>query len=161
MEGSKVRYVGEDAMIGAGALGKVLSAAGSSGQHVRWEEGIRRGQIDLVATYDLVPAEAARQGTMSVQAQFDDSLDMPMLSTLAVRDTYDEYGEDGLLNVLGDTGHLSTLAEYAEQAITMMSSHIRGDVTFQTILAQLDEPEAQSLVSRVAVNLLTATVEES
>lgn len=160
MEGSKVRYVGEDAMIGAGTLGKVLAAAGTYSQHVKWEEGIRRGQIDLVATLDLVPAGVTQADPMSVQAQFEDSLDMPSLTTVAVRDTYDEYGEDGLLNAIGAAGHLATLAEYADEAIGSMATHIRSDPTFAMIISQLDEPEAQSLISRVAVSLLTATVEE-
>lgn len=160
MEGTRARYVGEDAMIGAGTLGKVLAVAGQRSYHVQWTEGYRSGNVDIVSVDDLVPAMASQQDPMSVQAQFDASFEMPTLTTIAVRDTYDDYGEDGLLNALGEHGHLATLAEYAQGAIDTLAGHLRTDATFSTILAQLDQPEADSLVQRVAVSLLVAQTEE-
>lgn len=157
VEGQKVQYVGEDTMVGIGTLGKVLAANGTS-QHVQWLGGLREGQIDLVAEYDLVPFQTG--DPMSVSAQFDASLDVPM-STLGVREVYDDSGEDGLINALGEAGHLATLSGYATEAVGQLATLLRHDPAFGPVLAQLDENEAESLVQRVTASLLAvATTEE-
>jgi len=156
MEGQKVRYVGEDVTVGVGTVGRVVAAAGS-GQHVQWMEGARQGSIDLVAVDDLVPyvanSEIYREAT--VANDFDDALGVPSMVSFSVRETYDTYGEDGLLNALDEHGHLATLAEYATDAIGKIASGLRSDPAFSSVLSQLDDSEAESLLVRVAINLLS------
>lgn len=153
-EGQRVAYVGEDTMVGVGALGKVLASAGSS-QHVQWLEGDRAGQVDLVPNEDLVDHRTAKQAAgTSVAAEFEDALDVPAILSVAVRETYDNYGEEGLLNALDEAGHLATLSEYAGEAISHVAGRLRQDPDFSAVLGQLDEFEAESLLIRVAVNLL-------
>lgn len=159
-EGQKVAYVGDDVMVGVGTLGKVLASAGSA-QHVQWLDGARTGQVDLIPADDLVPYRMAqRNEDGSVAAQFEATLDMPSMVTVSVRDTYDTYGEEGLLNALDDAGHLATLSEYANDAISTVAGRLRQDPTFALVLGQLDEFEAESLLVRVAVGLLAPATEE-
>lgn len=162
MEGTKVAYVGDDVTVGVGAVGKVLASAGSA-QHVQWLDGARAGQIDLIPVDDLVPHRATatqRIEDTSVTAQFESTLDVPALMTVAVRDTYDTYGEEGLLNALDEAGHLASLSEYATDAIATVAGRLRTDPTFALVLGQLDEFEAESLLVRVAVGLLAPTEPE-
>ncbi len=158
-EGSKVVYIGEDTMVGINTIGKVLASAGSS-QHVQWVEGLRAGQIDLVPNEDVLPLRVAHEEGISANRQFEDSLDTPSMMTVAVRDTYDDFGEDGLLNALSDSGHLATLTEYAGEAIGLVASRLRQDPSFSLVLDELDDHEAESLLVRVSVSLLQGEGED-
>ena len=153
-EGGLVAYCGDDQMIGVGTLGRVLSSAGSY-QHVMWTQGSRKDEVDLVPTEDIVPAQKqAPRVAASVADQFSDSISDPGMVAIAVRETYEEHGEEGLVAALAEAGHLATYTGYAHEAIATVAARLREDPTFAHVLAQLDDFEAQSLLSRVAVSLL-------
>lgn len=159
IEGSKVAYVGDDVTVGVGCIGRVLASAGTS-QHVQWLDGLRVGQVDLVPNEDLVDHRPAMQATASVAEQFEATLDVPSMVSVAVRETYDTYGEDGLINALDEAGHLATLSSYATDAIATVAGRLRQDPAFASVLGQLDDDEAESLLVRVAVNLLHGDEED-
>lgn len=172
-EGQRVAYAGEDSLrIGLGSRGKILSSGGSSA-HVMWYEGTSAGQVSLVDMDDLVPDRQGRYKTSSLDPhgdsmadQFDNSLSEPInahqagMEVLAVRETYDSYGEDGLLNALAEAGHIAPLTHYAEEALAYVATCLRHDPGLGEVLAQLDEGEKESLLVRVASGLLSGAIEE-
>lgn len=155
VEGMRVAYAGDsDPFQDVGALGKVLSLSGGCA-HVLWESGPKANSIDLIDLNDLVEhGRASRMAAAAAQTfsdnAFADTLDMPAIPTLQVRATYDEEGEEGLLTALSEAGRLAVLAEYAEEAISLVAARIRQDPEFSGVLAQLDPDEANGVVSRVA-----------
>lgn len=153
VEGAKVTYAGDtDPYNEVGSNGRVVALSGTAA-HVRWLDGPKTGSIDLVEQFELV--EARGNSTQTVAASFDAALDMPDSAVVAVRDTYDELGEEGLLNALNEAGHLATLSGYVEEAVSTLSARVREDISLGTVLAQLESDEADSLVGRVASVLLT------
>lgn len=164
-EGSKVNYVGDNTFIGVGSLGTVLASGGPSSCHVQWREGSREGQVDLIPHEDLVVVRSGSYGLAgallgSADEDFEATLDVPSLVSLSVRETYDTGGEDGLIDALDEAGHLSSLSAYASDAIATVAGRIRQDPAFSSVLAQLDEDEAEALLSRVAVDLIRGGEEE-
>lgn len=153
-EGSKVVYVGDDPMVGVGTLGFVLSHAGANSNHVKWMGGIREGSIDLIPVEELISYREGQQVVGSAR-HLEETLDYQQgLVTVAVRDTYDDLGEDGLITALDEAGHLATLSSYASRAIANLSRDIRQDPALGAVLGQLDDEEADSLIVRVASQLL-------
>lgn len=166
VESTLVAYAGDDPFQDVGSLGKVVALSGS-GAHVMWQSGPRINAVDLVDLNDLVEhrgAKEAAQARMAAQAfadtAFADTLDMPAIPTLQVRATYDEEGEEGLLTALSETGRLAVLAEYAEEAVSLVATRIRNDPEFSGVLAQLDPDEAATVVSRVASVVLRDRISE-
>ena len=164
IEGSKVAYAGDtDPFNQVGASGKViaLSASGASA-HVKWLSGPKKGQIDLVEAHELVPERNGQptRPASSGMGSFDATLDMPEAG-IQVRATYDEVGEEGLVNVLSEAGHLSTVDGQVEQALGFLTSSIRQDPALGDVLAQLEADEADSLVERLATVLLTDRLKEN
>lgn len=159
-EGSKVAYAGDDPFQDVGSLGKIVSLSGSCA-HVLWQDGPKVGMIEMIALDDLLPRteDRSRQAT-TVQEGFESSLDMPGMPVLAVRDTYDEDGEDGLVTALDEAGRIATLAEYAEEAISQVAARIRTDPGLVEVLGQLESDEANSLVDRLAGLVLMDRVGE-
>lgn len=160
-EGSKVTYAGEDPFQDVGSIGKVVSAAGTY-SHVMWESGPKGGMIEVVDNDDLLPYRdkpvTARRTT--VADGFDSTLDMPGMPVLAVRSTYDEDGEEGLVTALNEAGRLAVLAEYAEEALSHIATRVRQDPAIAEVLAQLEPDEADSLVGRVSSLVLMDRMED-
>lgn len=153
VEGQRVIYAGDtDPFQQVGATGKVIALSGQAA-HVQWLDGPKVGQIDLTQQYELLPERtAAEQAPMST---FDSALDSPVTATLSVRATYDESGEEGVVNVLAEAGHLAMLSEYVDEAVGTLSARIRQDPMLGDVLAQLEPDEADCLISRVASALFT------
>lgn len=161
VEGMRVAYAGDsDPFQDVGSLGRVLSLSGSAA-HVQWEDGPKRGDIDLVDLNDLVEQRRTAGAAPSfADTAFADTLDVPSIPALQVRATYDEEGEEGLLTALSESGRLGVLAEYAEEAVGIVATRIRQDPEFSMVLSQLDPDEASSVVSRVASLVLRDRISE-
>lgn len=151
-EGGKVTYAGDtDPFNVVGSLGRVVSLSGT-GAHVQWLTGPKTGQFDYVETFELVQPGAAHEASM--EAAFDNTLDMPATEGISVRACYDETGEEGLVTALNESGHLAMLADYVDEAVGHLATRIRTDPTLGDVLSQLETDEADSLVGRVASLLL-------
>lgn len=160
-EGCGVAYAGDaDPFNQVGSLGKVVALSGSAA-HVLWIDGPKVGQVDLVEQHELVERQGRATAALdTIASGFDNSLDMPEGTGLQVRATYDEYGEDGLVNVLSETGHLAVLSEYVDEAVGTLATRIRGDINLRQVLTELEADEADSLVGKVAAVLLTDRLED-
>lgn len=166
VEGMRVAYAGEDPFQDVGALGKVLSLSGVAA-HVLWQSGPKMGAVELLDLNELVEHRGQREATQArlsatafAEEAFADTLDMVTPPALQVRATYDEEGEEGLLSALSEAGRLAVLAEYAEEAVTLVAARIRQDPEFSAVLAQLDPEEANALVSRAASLVLRDRISE-
>lgn len=160
-EGSQVVYVGDDPAIGVGTIGKILSHSGVATSHVQWGSGDRSSEIDIISHEELIPQRSSRQAAEThVSAGFEDSLDQAGIVSFAVRETYDNFGEEGVLNALSETGHLATLSDLEGDVLGTIGSRLRSDPAFSLVLAQLDDHEADSLMIRVAVSFLRSDEED-
>lgn len=171
VEGSKVAYAGDtDPFQEVGSLGKVIALSGDAA-HVQWLSGPKSGSIELIQQYELVPDRSQQQGQQGQQDQqralvgslmnsFDNALDMPASETISVRATYDDLGEEGLVNALSEAGHLAMLSEYVDDAVGYLAARVRQDPGLGDILAQLEADEADGLVGRVASLLLSDRLNE-
>ena len=143
-EGEKVAFIGEpDEGHDIDDRGVVLQASGDA-SHVRWLSGPSKGQISLVANFDLVSVR---------DSGANDSLEGPLV-TIAVRDVLDKQGTTGLLNALNRDGHLTFFEPLAREAVAMIEDNIRNDPSFRPILSHLSANEAQDLVSLATSTLL-------
>jgi hypothetical protein len=147
-EGSLVAYVGDGTRREAGLYledqGKVVASTPTH-SHVAWRTGALQGSVVLVPNCDLV---VSRQVTIT-----DDSLDSPLVS-LAVLDAYEEGGARKLLSTLARDGHTAGFAAIADEVMSIVSSRIRQDPSFRSVLAQLDDEAGADLVSLASVSLL-------
>lgn len=152
-EGAAVSYCGDVGVNrpAIGDTGQVLVTAGDSA-HVMWTSGARVHQVDFVNVNDVAPARNARQA--SVASEMDDSLAFGPMVTVAVRDTYDEQGPDGLLTALNEAGHLAGLVDIADHALSAVTAQIRQDEAMASVLANLDEAEADQFLSMTALALM-------
>jgi hypothetical protein len=144
-EGAQVSYVGDDDDLEVGDTGKVLSDAGM-GSHVLWSTGKKSGEITLVHDIELVQTEGAR-------ISYDDSFESGLVS-VAVREVYDLGGSVALLNALNDEGHLATFAQIAEEAMALVTSRIREDLSMVEVLSALDPDEGSEFVALATTALL-------
>lgn len=151
-DAQRVSYVGpERSGLALGDSGVVLSASGDAA-HVQWATGARADQVDFVSADDLVPVGKTPSHTTA--SAFEDSLTYGTMVTVAVRETYDESGEVGLLNALSAEGHLAGLSSVAEEALTLVASRLREDDALRQVLAQLDAEEGEALINLTAAVLL-------
>lgn len=157
VEGQSVSYVGDDPMIGVGTRGSVLSVSGSS-VHVQWQAGVRVSEIDLIPVDDLIPYRRTVLAEDSPAAQIEQSFEVAPLISVAVRETYEDQGPEGVVAALDEAGHLSMLSEYANEAVGYVAMRIRQDPTFQIVLAHLDESEGEALAQTVASALIAEYV---
>lgn len=152
-EGQTVSYVGlPERGLDVGDKGRTLSCSGSS-SHVMWTTGHRVDLVDLIHHDDLV-VQAKAATRMSTAGSLEDTLSVPSLSMVAVRETLEESGEAGLLNALADTGCLGFLVDAADEALAMVASRVRADEGFALVLSHLDCDEAERLVELTAAVVL-------
>ena len=158
-EGAKVSFVGEfaDSGLAIGDQGLVIAASGHA-SHIRWTTGARVGQIDLVGNDDLVEATASRHVEASLASEVDESLSDRAFSRVAVRDTYDLEGPEGVLAALAEEGHLASLTDVAEEALSTVASRLREDPVLTRVLATLDADEADAFISLASTALLRDAV---
>jgi hypothetical protein len=144
-EGQKVAYTGLDIDgLSLGVEGKVLVLSPGAA-HVSFTNGT----IAAIPFYDLTPLKKSH----SVKDELEDSLEMG-LTTFAARDVFDMGGEMAVLSAMAESGHLAAFDEIAEDAISMVSNRIRQDVSFKSVLSQLDEEESESVIRYAAVSLI-------
>lgn len=149
-EGQRVQWSGHYGSMtdpSVGDQGKILAIAGR-GAHVLWSTGVRAGATDLVALEDLAPTTASAQGLL------DDSLDYGTLTSFAVRETFDESGEAGVINQMASLGHLSAFEGIAHEALTLIASRIRHDPSIREVIASLDEEEGERVVRLASACLI-------
>ena len=158
-EGQKVAYAGDsDPFNEVGSLGRVVALSGTCA-HVQWTSGPKTGQIDLVEQFELVPD---RKVVSAQASSFDQALDMVgTTETIQVRATYDEQGEEALVNALSEGGHLATLSPYVEDVVGLLATKVRQDPILGGVLAELEADEVDSLVHRVAAVLLNDRLGEA
>lgn len=145
-EGDKVTYVGPgNEYIAPGTEGRILMLASATSAHLQ----VTSGAVLLVETDDLAPL--GRTASRDILA---DSLEVGGLSTFAVRQTFDEEGETGVLNAMASLGHLAAFVEIAEEAIVLVSSRIRTDPSFREVLAHLDEEEGEAVLRLASACLI-------
>lgn len=145
-----VSYVGPDVdHLTMGDQGRVLSVSGSIG-HVIWQSGDAEGQTTAHYEQDLAPV-GSRQ---AVHEAIEDSLEVGGLVSFAVRDTFEQAGETGVLNAMAESGHLASFADIAEEAITLVATRIRADASFQAVLADLDPEDAEGVLRLASACLI-------
>lgn len=144
-EGARVSYVGEgEDDLEVGDQGRVV-ASDRGASHVVWSTGEREGRIDFISNLDIT--------ALSSPIPYED-LDTGPLVTFAIRATYDRYGPQGLLGALADEGHLNLFMPVIEDAVMMVASRIRQDVSFQEVLSKLDAEDGSEFVIYAASALL-------
>ena len=157
VEGQRVVYAGDlDPFQEVGSTGKVIAVSGQAA-HVQWLDGPKTGSIDLIEHHELLPSRVEA----AIEDGFASTLSMAVTSSLSVRSTYDEQGEDGLLTMLDESGHLSMLSEYAEDALLTLTGQIRADSVLSSALASLETDERDSVVGKIASTLLSDRLKES
>lgn len=167
MEGQRVAYAGDtDPFNEVGSLGKVIALSGLAA-HVQWTSGPKQGSIDLVEQNELVtstdPIQAQAHSSQSDLFDYSLGAEAALVSvpvSLQVRAVFEESGEDGVLNMLSEAGHLAMLDAYAEEAVGHLSARVRQDPNVSSILAQLAPDEAEMLVTKMASTLLTERLQE-
>lgn len=151
-EGSKVAYVGDgggrDEGLSVEDQGQVLALAGPNSCHVLWHTGARTGAITLAAFHDLV--EQAQPAPDAL----DDSLSYGPLMSISVKATYERKGGVGLLNALNKAGHLVGFEQIAEDALSMVATRLRQDISFRSVLAELDTDDGEDFLQLTAAVLL-------
>jgi hypothetical protein len=150
-DGMKVSYIGlGEAGVELGDRGTVLSAD-TSGSHVSWVTGAAIGRVILVHNDDLAPISSTRT---AVHDELDDSLEYGSLVSIAAREIFDASGEAGLMDAMNEAGHLASLTSSAEDAVAHVAAQVRNSPSFESVLAQLDSEEADSLVNLTASSLI-------
>lgn len=125
----------------------VVFQAGTTGSHVRWKTGARKGQIDLVANDDLTVNGTDR-------SVLDDSLEGGLTGRLEVRSVYERRGVVGVLNLMNEEGHLAAFDGYAEEALALIAARIRHDPSFIEVSSSLEPHETDELVEFATAQLL-------
>ncbi len=128
-----------------GDEGSIL-ACSSTGAHVKWASG----EYSLVSADDITPIAPG----MTVESALDDSLDVGGFSMLAARDIYDTEGPESLLNQMAESGHLASFGQYAQDALDSITARIRQDPSFASVIARLDDNEADHMVRLASVVLM-------
>lgn len=158
-EGGKTIYAGEDLTIGQGSAGRVMVIVGSAA-HVQWTDGPRQGQVDLIDLYDLSEPSTVASVRHVVASEFDQSLDMEVTGSVAIRQAMDVDGEDGVIAALSEQGQIAMLEPYAAQAVAHLSATLRADSELADLLGALDDFEQEAVLARLAASLLDATEED-
>lgn len=154
-EGARVSFVGTKTNEGPaiGDIGTVLADSGEAG-HVMWTDGARKGEVDFLSYDDVVAV--GKTSRVAAPIDMSDTLAFgPALPHVAVREVMEESGEAGLLAALADAGHLSGIEAVAETVLEAVAGLIRSDETMASVLAQLDEDEADRFVATTARAMVT------
>jgi hypothetical protein len=150
-EGQKVSYTGmDDDGLVLGDQGRVLLVQGAV-INVMWTTGACADDVTAAYEHDLVVM--GRRATAAVD-DLGDSLELGGLSTFSARAAYDEGGSVALLNEMAASGHLSAFQEIAEEALNVVASRIRQDPSFRTVVAELDEDEAEGVLRLASACLI-------
>lgn len=142
--GQRVAYVGSpsDADPALGDEG-VIVAVGHTASYVKWQTGERAGSFIETSHLDIAP----------MAGRVDVDLMGGGLVSFSVRDMHSSRGTQGLLDALNAEGHLANFEEIAMQSAQVASSLIRSDPSMAEVIAQLDQHDADELVSCAVVAL--------
>ena len=140
-EGSKVAYTGpsQDGLV-VGDRGRVILSDGDV-VHVMWATGSKQHQATPLYESSLVVLSGGTRGD-----GLDDSLDVGGLVTFSARLSYDTGGAVQVVSELSDQGHLASLSDIAEDALTLIASRLRQDPSFRVIASDLDDEEAEEVI---------------
>jgi hypothetical protein len=130
--------------------GSVLVASGTCA-HVQWKTGSLAGQVTPVDIRDLTVLGSRAQ---AVEAALDESLEVAGLGTFTARQIFDEGGSEALLNAMVESGHLSAFSSIAEEALALVQGRIRAADAVRSVVAHLDESEADEVVRLAAAALI-------
>lgn len=138
-DGQKVAYAGDGAFgLSPGDRGVVLSSDSDSA-HVMWQSGPHSGRVTLHAVYELVPeGKPARSGLVSEGL------------AQAVRETMMYRGSLGVIDVLGDEGILTTVADVVDSAVSLVVHSLRSDPVLNEALSMLESDEADAMILATA-----------
>ncbi len=134
-EGDTVNYTGVSM---PPAHGKLLHFASASHAYVKWENGVRPGEIDIVNIYDLQPVTAAQATTVNPHT--------------AVKAAMAAEGEIGVINHLATVSELSEWPDIAADVLAYTAGRIRASASMETPHEQLDSIQFErvlALASRV------------
>lgn len=132
-EGDSVSYVGT-AM--PPAHGRLLYFASDRAAHVKWAEGAREGQIDIVDLYDLAPV------TSSVAVAVID----PMGHT-ACRQVMSAEGPEGVLNFLVTAKQIDNWERIAREVHRYAEQLLRRDASMDMPYEQLTGEDYERVVT--------------
>jgi hypothetical protein len=138
-EGDTVSYVGT-AM--PPAHGKLLFFASQRAAHVKWADGVRQGEIDLIDIHDLSPVTAG-----AVIGEAD-----PMGHTACVR-ALEAEGPPGVLNFLVASKQVENWPDIATDVLGYVEARIRADGSMDMPNEQLTHEDFDRVV-RLASRVL-------
>lgn len=145
-EGDSVTYTGVNY---PPRQGKLLYFASERAAHVKWTEGSRLGEIDLVDLYDLAPVTSSAQ-----LAKID-----PVGHTVLARAMQQE-GATGVLNFLVTAKQLDGWRKIAADTVAFIESRLRLDASMEMVYEQLGPAETDQVISLAARTLIRDMVGE-
>lgn len=152
-EGMVVSFIGDgNDELTMGNHGRILAFASDTAGHVQWLDGPLRGSVTLHdLEEDFAPAsqryQASRDG-------LEDSLDVGPVSHTSARSIYDMEGSIGVLSMLASAGYLTNFEAIADDAQAFVQQRIRQEGSLREAMSQLDDVEADELVSLASRVLL-------
>lgn len=149
-EGAHVDYVGDGRDGIPAAAGRIMALASSSAVHVRWDDGPRRGKIDLVSVWDL--EKSASEVALIAPTQ---------ITSHSVRRVMNTDGEAGVLNFLSAAKRIDTWTGIAKEALDYVERALRADASMDLAYEQLRADEVDSVVSLAARTLLAQAFGEA
>lgn len=153
-DGAMVTYGGQPTEeLTPGDRGKVMAST-QTYAHVLWTTGSSKGQVSIHLADDLHTAARGDE----VSAALDDSLDVGELRTTAARAVFEDSGAPGVLARLSEDGYLSGFADAADEALAVVTAHLRADPALVGALAGLDESDADLVLRSAAAVVLQETL---
>jgi hypothetical protein len=168
-EGRLATYIGEGDDFGAQV--EVLSLENRAAWG-RFVTGARTGEIELIEDLDLTPAEprsryarldpvvvpvspvSAPVVVIAARDDLDDSLDVGLPLRVGVAQVQHTQGTLGVLTMLATRGDLQRLSTVVDEAFMVVANRIRQDPNVRTVIAQLDDEDAENLVQMASLTLL-------
>lgn len=136
-EGDPVAYTG--ALIPP-AHGRVLHFASKTHAYVKWSDGVRPGEIDLIDVYDLQPLTAAQR--------------MAINPRTAVKVAMASDGAAGVINYLASASELGEWPDIAARVLRFTAELVRQSESMERPHEQLDSMQFDAVVSLGAQVLL-------
>lgn len=155
-DGAMVTYQGQPTdELATGDRGKVMASTPTYA-HVLWTTGASKNQVSIHLADDLHTASRGDE----VASSLDDSLDVGELRTTAARAVFEDAGAPGVLARLSENGYLSGFAEAADEALAVVTAHLRADPALTQALAGLEESDADLVLRSAAAVVLQETLSD-
>lgn len=145
-EKDAVAYVGDGLDGIPPARGEIITFASKEAAYVRWTEGPRFNEIDMVSIFDLEKSasEATTMAPLTARATV----------AHAVRRVNDSEGETGVLRYLAAAGHLGSWNAIGQEVLQYVEGRLRVDPSMDLPFEQLNSDEVDRLISTAARTLL-------